>query len=461
MGATEPKDTDTRRKAFLPLAVVLLSLISLAVLPWLTMQRARSYREKVSTAAEPARALVTEIQGELALEAASNRAFLLTGDQDFATSHAQTLARRRKAMSALLPLTLRLGPGVHAQALEVQRHITPVDQSFDALMRGRVSPRTYIERLGDQQDRFESAVTAAVSLDRAISDATIATRADVRRIERVSAVISAVLAILALVAALLVTRLAHAYRKTMVAAEQRRVELEWVTESRTRLVRGFTHDVKNPLGAADGMLQLLEDRILGDMPPKQIEGVGRARRSIQRALSLIAHLLELARAEAGQLETHPIEMNVGAVARDVAEEFRPQALAKRLALSLELAEQLPDVHSDPELVRQVAANLISNAVKYTPDGGSVTVRTRWHNQDGASSSVALDVCDTGTGISAEQQTTLFKEFTRFNPTAAQGSGIGLAISQRVARALGGRIAVSSVPGAGSTFSFVIPVRRQA
>lgn len=99
-------------------------------------------------------------------------------------------------------------------------------------------------------------------------------------------------------------------REARAEAERRREEVERVTESRTRLMRGFTHDVKNPLGAADGYAQLLEDGILGALSAKQVKSVQRIRRSIQTSLHLIHELLELARAEAGQLELEPVSTDV-------------------------------------------------------------------------------------------------------------------------------------------------------
>jgi PAS domain S-box-containing protein len=243
------------------------------------------------------------------------------------------------------------------------------------------------------------------------------------------------------------------------AAEARREEVERVTASRARLIRGFTHDVKNPLGAADGFLALLEDGILGELKPKQLESVHRVRRSIGAALGLIGYLLDLARAEAGQLEIHRDILDLGATAREVSEDFRAEAESKQLSLALE--ETGPEsltVCSDHARVRQVLSNLISNAVKYTQPGGNIRIRVQPRSKPGADNGewVAIDVADDGPGIAPEQQPRLFDEFARFDPTAAQGSGIGLAISERVARALDGAITVISEVGVGSTFTLWLP-----
>jgi len=247
------------------------------------------------------------------------------------------------------------------------------------------------------------------------------------------------------------------------AAEARREEVERVTASRARLIRGFTHDVKNPLGAADGFLALLEDGILGDLAPKQLESVRRVRRSIGAALGLIGYLLDLARAEAGQLEIHRDILDLGATAREVSEDFRAEADSKQLSLALdETGPESLTVCSDHARVRQVLSNLVSNAVKYTKPGGNIRIRVEPRPKPGAENGewVAIDVADNGPGVAPEQQPRLFDEFARFDPGAAQGSGIGLAISERVARALDGAITVVSEVGVGSTFTFWLPANAE-
>ena len=236
------------------------------------------------------------------------------------------------------------------------------------------------------------------------------------------------------------------------------IELERIIKSRTALIRGFTHDIKNPLGAADGFLSLLADGIYGDLSHKQVESVAKARKSIGSALDLISHLLELARAESGLLEIKAVPVDIGDIVVTIAEAFRPQAHAKGLSLSMELPAHLPEIRSDPARVLQVLGNLISNAVKYTPTGGQITVSINLNDgaAPNASELIEIAVIDTGPGIAPENLTRVFQEFTRFDPSAAHGAGIGLAISQRIAHALGGAIRVKSKVGVGSTFALLLP-----
>ena len=237
-------------------------------------------------------------------------------------------------------------------------------------------------------------------------------------------------------------------------------ERKQIAENRVRLVRGFTHDVKNPLGAADGFLALLEDGIMGELAAKQRDSIARARQSIRRALELIANVLELARTEAGQVDINKAPMSPAEVAKDIADEFRAQATEKGLALRVETTSAPPAIESDAARVRQIVANLVSNAVKYTHENGHIQIAAcATTNGDAPAPGdwAAIAVSDDGPGIPADKQRTLFTEFTRFDPNAAEGAGIGLAISQRLAAALGGMITVKSEEGVGSMITLWLPM----
>jgi signal transduction histidine kinase len=268
-------------------------------------------------------------------------------------------------------------------------------------------------------------------------------------------------------AALRRVMLLESEREARAEAEARRAEIAEVMESRSRLMRGFSHDVKNPLGAADGYAALLEEGVHGELPPAQQAVVGRIRRSIRNALALIDDLHELARAEAGHIELACEPVDVGAVVRELAEDYRAGADAKGLTLRAAVGPGLPTVVGDTDRVRQALGNLLSNAVKYT-DAGGVTVtaaRRGAARPEGAPSAadawVAVAVADTGPGIAAAEQRRLFREFSRLHDGDKPGAGLGLAISQRLARALGGTITVDSAAGQGAVFTLWLPVRPPA
>jgi PAS domain S-box-containing protein len=254
--------------------------------------------------------------------------------------------------------------------------------------------------------------------------------------------------------------------RNRVEAERGRAELQRVTESRARLMRGFGHDVKNPLGAADGFLQLMEEGVLDQLTPRQREGVERARRAIASALDLIGDLLTIARAEAGKLTVEQAPTSLHDAIGAVVEDFQAKAATKGLTLTANLPADLPTIESDADRIRQVLGNLLSNAVKYTEHGSITVTAALREGAEGAKGAgppgpgrwIAVEVSDTGRGIPPEQQRMIFQEFSRIEPKAADESqGIGLYIAQRIAEALGGRITVQSEVGRGSTFTLWLPV----
>ena len=255
---------------------------------------------------------------------------------------------------------------------------------------------------------------------------------------------------------------ALAFRKVHLLAdsERRREEIERITESRARLMRGFSHDLRNPLGAADGHAQLLEAGLMGELGPRQRDSVMRIRRALRAALRLIDDLLHLARAEAGEIELTRAPVDVREAAREMAEEYRAQAEAKKLSVTTELPGELPLTFSDAGRVRQILGNLLSNAIKYTDRGGigvRVTVREGGPGAPGAGRWITTEVRDTGRGIGGDDLPLLFQEFVRLKNPGEQGAGIGLAIARRMAGALSGDITVHSVPGEGSVFTLWLPL----
>ncbi len=182
-------------------------------------------------------------------------------------------------------------------------------------------------------------------------------------------------------------------------------ERNQIAASHERLIRGVSHDVKNPLGAAAGFLSLLESGVFGGMTAPQLASVKHARRSIHHARDLVSQLLEIERADAGQLKIEREPVDLGASAREIVAEFSAAAAEKRLSLA-PLCPGEGDslvLESYRARVRRVLANLVSNAVKYTQPDGSVTVVPRladederpWHGRW-----AAVSVVDDGPGIEA-------------------------------------------------------------
>ena len=256
-----------------------------------------------------------------------------------------------------------------------------------------------------------------------------------------------------------------AYEKVRLLNEARdgRDQLERAMKSRQRLMRGFSHDVKNPLGAADGYADLLSAGIYGELSVDQRETVQRIRRSIRRALDLIDDLHELARAETGTIEIRHELVDLAQLITTSGDEYRGAADAAGLPLTVNVAEELPLIETDGSRVRQIVGNLISNAIKYTRTG-AVNLRVRKYPSRmirSVPSWIDIEVADTGIGIPADKQSKIFEEFSRLSTSDRPGAGLGLAISKRLAEALGGEIIVTSEVDRGSTFTLRIPLSIQS
>jgi signal transduction histidine kinase len=200
---------------------------------------------------------------------------------------------------------------------------------------------------------------------------------------------------------------------------------------------------------------MLEQGVAEPLAPRQRQYVEKSRRSVQAAVRLIEDLLTLARTESGQMELRLVTMDVGEVAACAVEDYRAQAHRKALAIAIDVAAPLPRVRSDPARVGQILGNMISNAIKYT-DSGGISVRAGTRADRGGCERIAVDISDTGPGIPEASQELIFQEFQRLDAAQTSGTGIGLAISRGLARALGGDITVVSEPGRGSTFTLWLP-----
>ena len=250
----------------------------------------------------------------------------------------------------------------------------------------------------------------------------------------------------------------RAERAAEEAMQQKR-DLEHVMEVQSRLVRGFSHDLKNPLGAALGHADLLANGIKGDLTPEQLASMARVTSNIQSSLELIDDLVAYASRKMEKVEVRPGPADVRTIGREIAEEYRAQVEAAGLEMQIDLPDDLPPIWSDRIRIRQILGNLLSNAVKYTGQGhvriGADVCRTG-ATPDGGEA-LALRVSDTGHGIPEEKQDLLFKEFARLDPTETAGVGLGLAISRSIAHALGGEITLQSTEGEGSTFTLWLPL----
>ena len=240
-------------------------------------------------------------------------------------------------------------------------------------------------------------------------------------------------------------------------------ELEAQLRFKDRIIAMMAHDLRNPLTAASIAIETLElgyapnqRRKLNLSPELTGQLLKHAKTQVRAINRMITDILKTARGASIDLQIHPQELNLVALCGSVVEEVQDRLQAKALHLTTEVPKDLPPVYADGSQVKRVITNLLDNAIKYTPEGGNVSL-TALHR---TTQKVQVGVIDTGPGIPVENRDTIFEESFRLQrDTTQEGYGLGLALCQRIIRAHYGQIWVDSVPEEGSAFYFTLPVYR--
>ena len=233
--------------------------------------------------------------------------------------------------------------------------------------------------------------------------------------------------------------------------EIRKVEskLRKAVQVRDEVVAVVSHDLKNPVGTIYAAADLLRSGILP--PEAREEHLEIVVRAAERMDRLIRDLLDVARIEAGGLSVEPRPVPVAAVVEEARSLAEPVAVEKGLSLRLRVEEGLPPARADRDRLLQVLSNLVGNALKFTPEGGCVTLEAHAENGE-----VVFSVIDTGRGIDEESREHLFDRFWQMNRRDREGAGLGLAIVKGILDAHGSWIRVESEEGKGTTFRFGMP-----
>jgi PAS domain S-box-containing protein len=244
-------------------------------------------------------------------------------------------------------------------------------------------------------------------------------------------------------------------RGIVLEEENRRVQE--ASRLKSEFLANMSHELRTPLNAIIGFAELLHDGQVTPHMPEFKDFLHDILKSGQHLLQLINDVLDLSKVEAGRLEFHPEDTALDQLVTESIAILRPLASQKRLSLAQEVDPAVNQVFVDRSRLKQVLYNYLSNAIKFTADGGRVSVRVSAEDQD----HFRVDVTDSGVGIAAEDLPRLFIEFNQLEAGAAkkhQGTGLGLALTRRLVEAQAGRVAVTSTPGAGSTFSAILPRR---
>jgi len=230
-------------------------------------------------------------------------------------------------------------------------------------------------------------------------------------------------------------------------------QLEAASRHKSEFLANMSHELRTPLNAIIGFSEVLSDRMFGELNDKQEEYLKDIYASGQHLLSLINDILDLSKVEAGRMELEVTDFDLPAAIDNALILVRERASRRGITLGRAIDDRVGTVRGDERKVKQVFLNLLSNALKFTPEGGRIDVRATMN--DGM---VEVSVTDTGVGIAPEDQEAIFEEFRQVGTAdkKVEGTGLGLALSRKFIELHGGRIWVQSEPGKGSTFSFTLP-----
>ena len=230
------------------------------------------------------------------------------------------------------------------------------------------------------------------------------------------------------------------------------------TAAKSRFLAGMSHELRTPLNGIIGFSQLLHDGMIGPVSDEQKDCLADVLSCAAHLLQLINEILDLSKVEAGKLELRPVRSSIPALAGEVHDSIRPLADKKSIRLFRDVPVGLEAV-LDPVRFKQVLYNYLSNGVKFTPQGGIVSLRIAVEDGD----RFRVEVEDTGVGMEPGELSRLFQEFQQVSSsrTAEQGTGLGLALTRRIVEAQGGSVAVRSTKGVGSVFTAILPLQAKA
>jgi len=236
--------------------------------------------------------------------------------------------------------------------------------------------------------------------------------------------------------------------------EDKSRQLEAASRHKSEFLANMSHELRTPLNAIIGFSEVLSERMFGELNEKQDEYLKDIYASGQHLLSLINDILDLSKIEAGRMELEVAEFSLPAAIDNALILVRERASRHGIRLGSAIDDRVGMIRGDERKVKQVLLNLLSNALKFTPEGGRIDVRATM--TDGMAE---ISVADTGVGIAPEDQEAIFEEFRQVGTAdkKIEGTGLGLALSRKFIELHAGRIWVKSQLGEGSTFAFTLPV----
>jgi signal transduction histidine kinase len=460
--ASPPARPDRQRRTWLLLLLA-------GGLPLLALVAATVVGERRTTALlgesvrvfEPTRATVSELRYRLSLQMGDLRGYALTGSDAYLDLYWQNRTAEAELWPELHRLARSLSPEVATDVRELDQATTAWHRAVEPPRRQPAATEVTAQDIDLQTALFDEVLRRADALDEELGREQTERLRAVERLEDVLGIFTLAVSFVVLVTSFVSALLLVRTQRLAQEAERRRRDVVRLADARNRLLRGLSHDVKNPLSAAIGYTELLRERWSTRANAEENEWLKRVHDTVSSASGLLDDLVTFARADVGQLDLSLEALDVTAAAREVARSEEGGFDAAGVTLEIDLPDRMPPVHANRRALEQILTNLLSNARKYTPSGGRATVRAETRHDGGAPGPgewLALQVSDSGPGIPPEERGRIFEEYTRLEPERAPGTGLGLAISRALARSINGDVSLDAASTPGSTFVLWLPIR---
>ena len=244
-------------------------------------------------------------------------------------------------------------------------------------------------------------------------------------------------------------------KKTQEKIKQQNIKLKKLDRIKSDFLNVTSHELRTPMSAMKGYIQMIKKQTLGETTEDQKNALNIVLRNIDRLDHLIQDILDISRLESGTLKLIPGKTNVKTMVEETVETMQPSADLKHITINTVIEDKIPEITVDQERIKQVIINIISNAIKFSPDGSIINVRPK-EDKD----FILIEIQDFGRGIPKDNQKKIFETFYQVDSGMDRkfgGAGLGLAISRGIILAHGGEIWVESIVGKGSTFYFTLPV----
>ena len=247
-------------------------------------------------------------------------------------------------------------------------------------------------------------------------------------------------------------RLRFEKQQSLVITTQKvSAEIQKIADMQSQFVSTVSHELKNPLGVIRESMGLILDKLAGEVSGEQKEILEIGKRSTERLIRLVSDLLDISKIEAGKMKLRQADMDLGGLTEEVLKVYAKEISRKRIVLQKEIPPNIGLLSGDRDALIRVVINLVINAIKYTPEGSSISIKLTGNSRE-----VRFEIADTGPGIPKESFAKMFNKFERVVAEKQEGTGLGLAISKDIINLHKGKIWVESEVGKGSKFIFTLP-----